>query len=51
MNLDAVVNGLLLGGLYALVAVGLSIVFGVLGLINLAHGEILVGRLRRCRWW
>jgi branched-chain amino acid transport system permease protein len=43
MNLDAVVNGLLLGGLYALVAVGLSIVFGVLGLINLAHGEILVG--------
>lgn len=43
MNIDAVVNGLLLGGLYALVAVGLSIVFGVLRLINLAHGEILIG--------
>ena len=43
MNLDAVVNGLLLGGLYALVAVGLSVVFGVLRLINLAHGEILIG--------
>lgn len=42
MNATAVVNGLLLGGLYALVALGLSIVFGVLRLINLAHGEILV---------
>ncbi len=38
MNLDAVVNGLLLGGLYALIALGLSVVFGVLKLINLAHG-------------
>ncbi len=43
MNADAVVNGLLLGGLYALVALGLSVVFGVLKLINLAHGEILIG--------
>jgi len=41
--LNAVINGLLLGGLYALVALGLSVVFGVLRLINLAHGEILVG--------
>ncbi len=43
MNADAVVNGLLLGGLYALIALGLSVVFGVLRLINLAHGEVLVG--------
>jgi branched-chain amino acid transport system permease protein len=43
VNADAVVNGLLLGGLYALVALGLSIVFGVLRLINLAHGEVLIG--------
>lgn len=43
MNLDAVVNGLILGGLYALVAVGLSVVFGVLRLVNLAHGEVLIG--------
>ncbi|GAA2011557.1 branched-chain amino acid ABC transporter permease [Catenulispora yoronensis] len=43
MTANAVVNGLLLGGLYALVALGLSIVFGVLRLINLAHGEILIG--------
>lgn len=40
---DAIVNGLLLGGLYALVALGLSIIFGVLRLINLAHGELLTG--------
>ena len=43
MNLDAVVNGLLLGGLYALIALGLSVVFGVLKLINLAQGEVLIG--------
>lgn len=43
MNADAVVNGVLLGGLYALVALGLSVVFGVLRLINLTHGEILIG--------
>ena len=43
MNADAVVNGILLGGLYALIALGLSVVFGVLRLINLAHGEILIG--------
>lgn len=42
MDVNAVVNGLLLGGFYALVAMGLSLVFGVLRLINLAHGEILV---------
>ncbi len=40
---DAVVNGLLLGGLYALIALGLSLVFGVLRLVNLAHGELLLG--------
>lgn len=43
MYLNAIVNGLLLGGFYAVVALGLSIVFGVLRLINLAHGEILIG--------
>ena len=42
MSADAVVNGVLLGGLYALVALGLSVVFGVLKLINLAHGEVLI---------
>lgn len=40
MYLNAVVSGLLLGGFYAIVALGLSIVFGVLRLINVAHGEL-----------
>ena len=36
------VMGFLLGGLYALVALGLSMVFGVMKLINLAHGDLVV---------
>lgn len=33
------INGLVTGGVYVLVAVGLTIVFGVLGVVNFAHGE------------
>lgn len=43
MNLvDAVVQGVLLGGLYALFATGLSLVFGVMRLVNIAHGDFIV---------
>jgi len=35
-------SGLLLGGIYGLVAVGLALCFGVLGLLNLAHGAFLI---------
>lgn len=37
-----VLNGILLGGLYALTALGLSMVFGVMRLVNVAHGELLI---------
>lgn len=36
------INGLVLGSIYALVALGYTMVYGVLGLINFAHGEILM---------
>ncbi|MEV4314028.1 branched-chain amino acid ABC transporter permease [Actinocrispum sp. NPDC049592] len=39
---NAVVQGLFLGGLYALFACGLSLMFGVMRIINLAHGDIAV---------
>lgn len=39
---NAVVQGLLLGGLYALLASGLSLMFGVMRLVNLAHGALAV---------
>ncbi len=40
--LDAVVQGVLLGGLYALYATGLSLIFGVMRLVNLAHGDLSI---------
>ena len=36
------VFGLLVGGLYGLGAVGLSLVFGVLTMLNIAHGELIM---------
>ena len=39
---NAIVQGILLGGLYALFATGLSLVFGVMRLVNLAHGDLSV---------
>ncbi len=40
--LDAIVQGILLGGLYALFAAGLSLIFGVMRLVNIAHGDFIV---------
>jgi len=40
--LDTILQGILLGGLYALFAAGLSLVFGIMRLVNLAHGALIV---------
>lgn len=39
--LNALIQGILLGGLFAMAALGLSIAFGVLRVVNLAHGELM----------
>lgn len=40
--IQVLLDGLLLGGLYMLVALGLTLVFGVMNVVNLAHGEFLM---------
>jgi branched-chain amino acid transport system permease protein len=40
--LDTILQGVLLGGLYALFAAGLALIFGVMRLVNLAHGDLIV---------
>ena len=39
---DAVVQGLLLGSLYAQYAIGMSLMFGVMRIVNIAHGDLVV---------
>ena len=40
--MQVLVNGILLGGLYACMAIGFSVIWGVMNLINLAHGSMIV---------
>lgn len=42
MSAEALLNGAFLGGLYALVALGLSLVFGIMRVVNLAHGIMVL---------
>lgn len=41
--INSIVQGVLIGGLYALFAAGLSLIFGVMRLVNIAHGDFIVG--------
>ncbi len=40
--LNSIAQGVLIGGLYALFAAGLSLIFGVMRLVNIAHGDLIV---------
>jgi branched-chain amino acid transport system permease protein len=45
-----VLNGLLAGGIYVLVAVGLTLIYGVLHIINFAHGSLLMLAMYAVFW-
>ena len=40
--LQAVINGLLIGGIYALVSIGVTLIFGVVKIVNFAQGEFVM---------
>jgi branched-chain amino acid transport system permease protein len=40
--LQALINGLMLGGFYGVMVLGFSVIWGVMGVINLAHGELIM---------
>ncbi len=42
LALQVTLNGLLLGGLYSLMAVGMSLIWGVMNIVNLAHGALIM---------
>lgn len=48
--LQTLINGLFLGGIYSLVAMGLTLIYGVMVLVNFAHGEFLMIGLYLTFW-
>lgn len=48
--LQALISGILMGGVYALVAVGLNIVFGVMKVLNFAHGTLMMVAMYMTFW-
>jgi len=42
MALQLIINGIMLGGIYALLGVGMTMIFGIVKLTNLAHGEFVI---------
>jgi branched-chain amino acid transport system permease protein len=50
LYLQGVINGLLVGGVYSLMALGLSLIFGVMRVINFAHGDMMVWGMYLSYW-
>src|SRR5215216_1416162 len=48
--IQAIVSGILMGLIYALVAAGLSLIFGLMEIVNFAHGEFLMVAMF-CSFW
>jgi branched-chain amino acid transport system permease protein len=49
--IEALINGLLMGSIYGLTAVGLTLIFGVMKVINFAHGSILMVGMFAAYWF
>ena len=50
LALQLLVQGILMGGIYGLIAMGLSLIFGVMGVINFAHGKLMVMAMYVSYW-
>ena len=48
--LDSLLQGILMGLLFALVALGLTIIFGMMDIVNFAHGEFLMIGMYTTYW-
>ncbi len=48
--LQVLINGLLIGGIYALISIGLTLLFGVVDIVNFAHGEFVMLGMYTSYW-